>query len=130
VHDVLDVALLRVRLPEPRPVIGLAADAARAGDEVARVGYPFEDPYSPLFADAIFDGHDGVKRAAIGEVLESSQERLFHDCSTLGGNSGSPLFSLSSGRVTGLHCGGPFMYRNEAIPAVHLTSFLERVRAK
>jgi V8-like Glu-specific endopeptidase len=51
--------------------------------------------------------------------------RVYHDCSTLGGNSGSPLFSLRTARVVGLHCEGYFMYRNEAIDGATLHAFVQ-----
>jgi endonuclease G len=124
VHDTLDMALLRVRLPDERPAPPLDSGPEAAAGPVAAVGYPWKDPTSPLFADAIFGGRYGVKRAAIGEVMSASPERLFHDCSTLGGNSGSPVFSIESGKVIGLHFSGFFMYRNEAVPAAAVESFV------
>ncbi|MFY0575140.1 hypothetical protein ACN28S_12880 [Cystobacter fuscus] len=42
-------------------------------------------------------------------------ERLFHDCTTLSGNSGSPLFDLSTGLVVGVHATGKFAWRNTAV---------------
>jgi S1-C subfamily serine protease len=125
VHDTLDMALLRVRLPQPRKPLELDGEPARRARPVAAVGYPFKDPTSPLFVEAIFNGRYGVKRAAIGDVLDVGDRRFFHDCSTLGGNSGSPVFSLDSGGVAGIHCSGVFNYRNEAIPAAEIAPFVE-----
>ena len=123
VHPTLDMALLTVRLPAPRavPVVGGEPDP---GAEIAAIGYPWKDPSSPLFADAVFGGKYGVKRAALGEVMSRDGDRFFHDCSTLGGNSGSPIFSIDSAEVVGLHFGGLFMYRNEAIPASSVNAFV------
>ena len=39
-----------------------------------------------------------------------------HDCSTLGGNSGSPVVDLETHQVIGLHFGGRFGVRNYAVP--------------
>ncbi|MFE3993398.1 hypothetical protein ACFXPW_17175 [Streptomyces goshikiensis] len=39
-----------------------------------------------------------------------------HDCSTLGGNSGSPVFDLADHRVLGLHYGGRYGLGNFAVP--------------
>jgi S1-C subfamily serine protease len=125
VHDTLDMALLRVRLPQPRKRLALDNEPAERASAVATVGYPFKDPTSPLFVEAIFNGRYGVKRAAIGDVLDVGERRFFHDCSTLGGNSGSPVFSLDSGGVAGIHCSGVFNYRNEAIPATEIAAFME-----
>ena len=125
VHDTLDMALLRMRLPRPRKPLSLDGDPITRSRPVATVGYPFNDPTSPLFVQAIFNGRYGVKRAAIGDVLDVDMRRFFHDCSTLGGNSGSPVFSLDSGDVAGIHCSGVFMYRNEAIPTSEIAPFVE-----
>jgi S1-C subfamily serine protease len=123
VHDTLDMALLRVRLADERAHPVLDASPNPTGP-VAAIGYPWKDPTSPLFADAIYGGTYGVKRAAIGEVITAGPKSLFHDCSTLGGNSGSPVFSLESGKVIGLHVSGFFMWRNEAVPAAELEAFV------
>ena len=37
---------------------------------------------------------------------------------------GSPIFSLSSGKVAGIHRAGYFMYRNEAVDAHELRKFV------
>jgi endonuclease G len=124
VHDTLDMALLCVRLPEPRPCLEFHPETPHVGAEVAAIGYPWPDQSNPLFAPAIFANKYGVKRAALGEVMGVRPQRFFHDCSTLGGNSGSPVLDLQSGRVVGLHYSGLFMYRNEAIPGGDVTAFI------
>jgi endonuclease G len=126
VHDTLDMALLRVRLPEPRPWLEPHPDVPDVGAEVAVIGYPWPDRSNPLFAPAIFASKYGVKRAAVGEIMGVRPQRFFHDCSTLGGNSGSPVLDLETGRVIGLHCSGLFMYRNEAIPGSDVSGFVKR----
>ena len=74
---------------------------------------------------AVFGTKFGVKRAALGEVLDGSgTPTLFHDCSTLGGNSGSPVFAVATGRVVGIHRSGFFMYRNEAVDGGSLDAFV------
>lgn len=125
VHPTLDMALLRVALEEPRPVLPLSERDAVETEDVAAIGYPFDDGRNPVFINAIFQGDFGVKRAALGEVMETGTDSLFHDCSTLGGNSGSPIFSLKNGRVVGVHRSGIFMYRNEAVTVHHLKTFVE-----
>jgi V8-like Glu-specific endopeptidase len=40
---------------------------------------------------------------------------LFHDASTLGGNSGSCVVDLDTGQVLGLHFGGQYMHYNVAV---------------
>jgi hypothetical protein len=110
VHDTFDMALLEARATgRPVPVIDAASPAE--GLRIAGIGYPSNDrKRNPLFMDTVFGGRFGVKRAALGEVLDGSDgPDLFHDCSTLGGNSGSPLFSLKTGHVVGIHKGGFFI---------------------
>jgi S1-C subfamily serine protease len=127
-HPTLDMALLRIEPDQSRPVPPLGTGLATPAAEVAAIGYPFKDPGSPLFAEAIFNGEYGVKRAALGEVIEATEIRMAHDCSTLGGNSGSPIFSLQSGKVVAIHYSGNFMYRNKAIPASEIAGFVSGAR--
>lgn len=123
-HPTLELALLRVDLPAPRPKLLFEGSPATQETEVATIGYPFKDSRPPLFVDAVFGSKYGVKRAAIGQITKVSEPRLFHDCSTLGGNSGSPVFSLSSARVVGVHYTGHFMFRNEAVTAAEAARFV------
>lgn len=125
VHETFDMALLEVPATG-RPVPVLDAASPAEGLRVAAIGYPSTDrKRNPLFMDTVFGNRFGVKRAALGEVLDGSDgPDLFHDCSTLGGNSGSPLFSLKTGHVVGIHKGGFFMFRNEAVDASELHPFV------
>lgn len=126
IHPKLDMVLLTVS-KLGRPI--LEVEAVPAGDavRVASVGYPANDPMNnPLFLSGVFQNKFGFKCAALGEVLDGTESpALFHDCSTTQGNSGSPIFSLSSGRVAGIHRAGFFMYRNEAVDAVALRQFVD-----
>lgn len=126
VHPKLDMVLIRLR-PMGRPVVVMSRTPAAEGTRVAVVGYPADDPVNnPLFLSGVFAGRFGVKRAAVGEVLDGTDTPfLFHDCSTTQGNSGSPVFSLETGQVVGIHRAGFFMYRNEAVDALELGKFVE-----
>jgi endonuclease G len=130
VHESLDMALLAIEpvgnAPKHTP-LEVESNPVKEGDDVVAIGYPFNDPArNPLFINALFGGHFGVKRAAPGEVLRSSRASIFHDCSTLGGNSGSPILSMKTARVVGLHRDGFFMYRNEAVDAASLGEFVSQ----
>jgi hypothetical protein len=126
IHPKLDMVLLSVP-KQGRPVVEVEPVVATQRARVATVGYPGEDPVNnPLFLAGVFQGKFGVKRAALGEVLDGTESpALFHDCSTTQGNSGSPIFSLTTGKVVGIHRAGYFMYRNEAVDAEQLRKFIQ-----
>jgi S1-C subfamily serine protease len=124
-HRTFDLALLAI--PKTgRPAVTLDSAGAADGSRVAVIGYPAKDEArNPGFTAAVFGNKFGVKRAALGEVLDgTSVPTLFHDCSTLGGNSGSPVFSLATANVVGIHRSGFFMYRNEAVHGAPLDEFV------
>lgn len=127
IHPTLDLALLRVKLPDTRPVLEFATAALPAHLMVGTIGYPFKDDRNPLFVDAIYHDRYGVKRGAVGELIDTQAHVISHDCSTLGGNSGSPLMALDSGAVVGVHFSGEFMYRNGAVPAADAAAFVKQV---
>jgi S1-C subfamily serine protease len=125
-HPTLDIALLRLDSSASRPPLTITTDKLLNGDPVVVIGYPYDDPQrNPLFIQAIYGGRFGVKRAAPGEIIEQWNNTLFHDCSTLGGNSGSPVISMQSCKVVGIHYSGFFMYRNEAVDGPSLKQFVE-----
>lgn len=122
-----DVALLRITggdLPGP---LDLATGEAVAGDLVALIGYPAFDSRNDADDQARYfrDLYD-VKRFAPGRVLQALSGRtvLTHDCTSLGGNSGSPLVGLEDGRVVGLHFAGVYGVANSAVGVRTLRSLL------
>lgn len=76
----------------------------------------------------IFGNIYDVKRFAPGEVVGLPHDAwyLTHDCSTLGGNSGSAVLSIDGGEVVGLHFGGQFRKTNYAVKASVIRSLLAR----
>jgi S1-C subfamily serine protease len=130
VHDSLDIALLGIENGANAPArspLATETEPVKEGDPVVAIGYPFDDPVrNPIFIDPLFGGKFGVKRAAPGEVLKLGSESVFHDCSTLGGNSGSPILSMKTARLIGLHRDGFFMYRNEAVDANSVDQFVRQ----
>jgi V8-like Glu-specific endopeptidase len=124
VHPDLDMSLLRIEDSgvTPWPIDTQATQKAK---RVAAIGYPQDDPRSPVFRDVIFGDRFKVKRGAPGEVRGVAANAVYHDCSTLGGNSGSPLADLDTCQVVGLHRDGPlFLFRNEAVDGVSLAQFV------
>jgi endonuclease G len=128
-HPDLDLALLEVdttQLSAARAPLELDTGPVERGADVAVIGYPFPDAErNPAFVKAAFQGKLGVKRVAPGEVMKRAGATLHHDCSTLGGNSGSPVLSLRTARVVGVHFHGRFAMRNSAVAASELGAFLK-----
>ena len=128
-----DFALLRVgesrgqALAQPIP---LSMSPPQAKQQVAVMGYPARDSRAPdaqLVQDIFGDVFD-KKRLAPGQVTEAKADVLLHDCSTLGGNSGSVVLDLETGHAVGLHFAGRFLQANYAVPATVVAERLERVR--
>jgi hypothetical protein len=128
IHPRLDIALLEIEQNAARPTLPLdVATPLEDGHPVVVIGFPAESAGSnPLFGDAIFNGRYGVKRGALGELLDPDAPLLYHDCTTLGGNSGSPIFSLASRQVVGIHRSGAFTYRNEGLAAAEVQTVLSQ----
>jgi hypothetical protein len=73
--------------------------------------------------DRIFEGIYDVKRLAPGYLTSEDQNGSFsHDCTTLGGNSGSCVIDVETGSVIGLHWGGDYLEPNHAVTLPLLAS--------
>lgn len=133
VHEIYDLALLRVApsssagspLLEPLPVAASPPDPV-GGRQVYVIGYPAWDGRrnDPRYMKQIFLDIYDVKRLQPGEVRSGggTESEFIHDCSTLGGNSGSPVFDLTSHQVIGLHFGGRYLVGNHAVALWTLSS--------
>ena len=127
-----DVALARVRAPSadagfavaPLP---LAEKDGETDETVAVVGYPARDSRNDAAAmERYFKGLYNVKRFAPGLLMAPTGPRVLgHDCTTLGGNSGSPVISLDSGHVVGLHFAGVYGEGNSAVRVSTLRSLID-----
>lgn len=132
-----DVAILQIAAdgedgePAPPPIRLMTRDeidATQPGAWIAVIGYPANDPRNDA-ADQqrIFDGIFGYKRVAPGTVtFFAQQSRLYHDATTLGGNSGSVVLDLESGKAIGLHFGGVEGDRNEAVQSARLHEIITK----
>jgi V8-like Glu-specific endopeptidase len=123
VHDDLDLALFRVArrsagnaLPPPLELVPRTA-RPKKGQQVYVIGFPASDSRrnDPDEMRRIFDNIYNVKRLQPGEVISVSGSEFKHDCSTLGGNSGSCVIDLESHRVLGLHFSGRYREANRAV---------------
>lgn len=130
IHPYWDMALLEVAGAHPAPLeLDPIDPAALTGADVVVVGYPAQDSRNDLaLQHRIFHGIFEVKRLqpghATGRRSVASYGRtvraLSHDASTLGGNSGSAVLSVATGRVVGLHFAGVYLESNYAVPAFEL----------
>lgn len=125
-----DVALLRIEpgdfeLPDP---FDLADSEARKGHVVALIGYPAHDSRNDEADQArYFRDLYEVKRFAPGFIMQplTGSTNLIHDCTSLGGNSGSPVLSLEHGKVVGLHFSGLYGKFNSAVGVETLKKLIE-----
>jgi S1-C subfamily serine protease len=123
VHADVDLALLRVSRrgssgAKPRRPLPLAGSPTIKPDrEVYVVGYPASDSRrnDPIEMRRIFEDIFDVKRLQPGRVLTGGTREFEHDCSTLGGNSGSCVVDLETHQVIGLHFQGRYLEANTAV---------------
>lgn len=116
----------------PRP-ISLATPedfrAIGAGTWVSVIGYPaYDSRNDDADQQRIFDGIFGVKRLAPGQVRAIRPDGLVtHDATTLGGNSGSVIIDLASGKALALHFGGIEGDENFAVQAPSIRAIIDSV---
>jgi endonuclease G len=132
IHPYWDMALLAVEeLPDAVKPLSLTLRDFPSSPiaEVAAIGYPAFDyrndaaEQNDLFRDVF-----GVKRLLPGtlggrqdtESFGKMVPALRHNCSTLGGNSGSAIIDLERGEVVALHFGGQFHQTNFGVPTCEL----------
>lgn len=123
-----DIAVLEIgQLPgnvAPLPIVA-SAPAGIEDRMGAVIGYPAFDPSEDLIQQIqIFRGVFDKKRLQPGrlkglqpaESFGRSVQALTHDCTTLGGNSGSAVIDVDTGKVVGIHFSGQPLIANYAVP--------------
>jgi endonuclease G len=107
------------------------ADKSAATQSAAVIGYPAYDSRipEPELMEHIFGKIYNKKRLAPGAVTAIDDKQILHNCTTLGGNSGSAVVDLKSGHAVGLHFSGTFLTTNYAVLADVVRELLSRVRA-
>lgn len=140
IHPFWDMALLKVSglAPRRKPLVLSTVDPSTLDNAtVCVVGYPGFDPRGDSDFQAvqnrIFRGTYYVKRLQPGrlrlreriESYENMVDAITHDCSTLGGNSGSAVLVVPEGpdqpiEVVGLHFAGEYLKANYAVPTYDL----------
>ena len=125
-----DIAFLKIAAGGSggRPsFIPLAATNASPDADVAVVGYPARAPSHIIpdqaRMDAIYGGTYDVKRVAPGKMGAMARGWATHDCTTLGGNSGSVVLDMKTGEAVALHFAGLYMVENYAVSAAVLQAY-------
>jgi hypothetical protein len=133
-----DIAFLKVEFDNAtsRSIIPLADEPPESGSEIAVIGYPAQDsqrnPLEPSQLKEIFGEIYDVKRLQPGQIISAtaSDSVFTHDCSTLGGNSGSVVLDYKTGKAVGLHFGGKFKEANYAVSASIIKQRLDTLGLK
>ncbi len=110
---------------EPPPAVDLTNSAAtEPGNPVAVIGYPLPDAgRNPILGDVVLRLFGGYEAAAPGRITTNEQVTFGHNCSTTGGNSGSPVLDMAAGAVLGVHRGGDY------VMGANLASHVDALRA-
>ena len=130
-----DIAFLKVerRTDGSKPDrVAIAPNDVGDNVPVFVVGYPARAPKSvipdqALMKELYLDRYD-VKRAAPGYTMATKDGTSRHDCTTLGGNSGSVVIDLKTGKAVGLHFAGLYQETNYAVRASVLTEYVNKKR--
>ncbi|MDH3493764.1 MAG: serine protease, partial [Acidobacteriota bacterium] len=127
-----DIAFLRVEPEGDVEPLELFEGIASEGLPVAAVGYPAEDPKrnDPVIMAKLFGDTYDVKRFAPGYVTGTEDNGIIvtSDYSSLGGNSGSPVIDLETGKAVALHFAGAFKDSNYAVSSDIVAAARKRVK--
>ena len=129
-----DVAILQVerdrRLPDP---IKITANLPLPFEDISVIGYPAKDGFrnDASIMRSLFGDIYQVKRLSPGKVAAVLDDHFIfaHDCTTLGGSSGSVVIRNLTGEALGLHFGGSFMENNFAVTGHAILNLLGKVKS-
>jgi len=129
----LDLAFLEVEQIDGQVAkpITLSMRPPATGPFVATIGYPAFDsriPEPDLMKQIYGEIYD-KKRLAPGTLTSADDDRVLHNCTTLGGNSGSLVLDLATGEALGLHFSGSFLRTNYAVRADRVKERLDALLA-
>ncbi|HUR80342.1 MAG TPA: phospholipase D-like domain-containing protein [Thermoanaerobaculia bacterium] len=130
-----DIAFLKVRrrasgvVPKSMPVARTDVGAERL---VCAIGYPARASRRVIpdqqLMDELYRGKFDIKRAAPGFTTPMAGGTTRHDCTTLGGNSGSVVIDLVTKEAVGLHFAGLYQETNFAVRASVLRQYIDGKR--
>lgn len=128
----IDIAFLKIgrvsgqAMPDPIVILDKMPEVDQY---VAAIGYPARDSRSKDqdLASRIFKDVYNKKRLAPGQIIGVERQLIEHDCTTLGGNSGSVIVDLHSGKAVALHYAGEWMTKNSAVPGAIVKDRLARL---
>jgi endonuclease G, mitochondrial len=130
-----DLAFLEVEQIDGRIATPITLSARQPQPEkselVAAIGYPAYDsriPEPDLMKQIYGEIYD-KKRLAPGAITKVDDQRVLHNCTTLGGNSGSVILDLKSGEAVGLHFSGSFLRTNYAVRSDRVNERLQALLA-
>lgn len=128
-----DIAFLEVETADDgreRAPFKLARQDAADAAPVAVIGYPARAGQSVIpdqaWMERIFGRTYDIKRVAPGLMGVNSRGWATHDCTTLGGNSGSVVVDMNTGEAVALHFAGLYMVENYAVPASIIRGYLDK----
>ena len=115
-------------LPDPIPLFD---GEPVKGSVVVTIGYPAADSRNDAADQArLFGGIFDVKRLAPGLIVDRVNAGCFtHDCTTLGGSSGSVVLDVETGAAVGLHFAGEYLSANYAVSAGAIADRVRRLRS-
>jgi len=133
-EDAIDMAVMRID-PSAAQSLSIApielSEQHDRAEFIGVVGYPARDFRNPEDAmSRIFGGIYNVKRLAPGRVMNPDHGRFVftHNATTLGGNSGSVIFDVATGKAVGLHFAGSAREQNYAVKGRFIADRLRRAQ--
>lgn len=125
-----DVAFFRVEMgSNPNPLE--LSSSSSVNDAIVTIGYPTRKEPQPEFIEKfiklVFGNKFEIKRLSPGFIKNQGANVLKHDCSTLWGNSGSPIIDIETCKVIGMHR-GPNGRNNSGVSAGAIKKCLAKIK--
>jgi phosphatidylserine/phosphatidylglycerophosphate/cardiolipin synthase-like enzyme len=128
-----DIAVFRIKTTNSSShlPISILNGNPKEREDIAVIGYPAFDTRSSSIADMerIYQKIYDVKRFAPGKITQLFENEgiAFHDATTLGGNSGSVVLSLETGKAVALHFAGKEGQGNYSVMASTLRKVINKL---